>query len=709
LKLPADRIRYTVSQWSLASYDGERREPECGFSIECAAEEGQLIAFGQAIESFPHLSDAEFFSSVAWEKSAPAKLLRAAKSDDLERVIRLVVEAAGGSRARRMGVRESDREKQSLWSRHHLEESPRAARLIRAWDGLGRNGLRRSDKRAEANGAGRQNGSGRENGQSPRGGETSFAAQVVRGRTTADRWAQMCAEGPPLSLLETLVLFEMLRDAGRRVPAALAAKFWRMALTAAIQITDGEPSASTAAESGLGDRSRFVQAELAWQAGLLFAPVLGAERIAASARTVLCEMLLTSTDSAGVPSAEMVAELPVWLATLVRGREWGRQFGRLLFGVPQEKRFRALVGAISRLCRGDGRTAFSNGTANGLQGVWSAAATAVPDRNRASSPAIQYLLSLSADPPRRPLQGRMKNGRPSPASNGVVRRKRVTPVFQSDNSHLACLRSDWTREANSLPVLHHGRFPVLELAARGSVLLSGDWEIEIRVAGEAIAFDGPWSCSCWYSDDEGDYLELQARPTAEIRIERQLLLARNDDLLFLADAVIGCGEARIDYVSRLSPVPGVEIVPDAPTRECRLAGKAVHARIFPLGLPCERVLGCAGQLAPAIAHLELRQTGIGGLYAPLVIDWNPARRRSAASWRPLTVAQNGAVVSPRAAAGCRLQIGSAQWLVYRSLSSILEPRTVLGQHTMYETLIGRFVPSGEVEPIVLVEQRAEGA
>jgi hypothetical protein len=107
--------------------------------------------------------------------------------------------------------------------------------------------------------------------------------------------------------------------------------------------------------------------------------------------------------------------------------------------------------------------------------------------------------------------------------------------------------------------------------------------------------------------------------------------------------------------------------------------------------------------------LELRQTGIGGLYAPLVIDWNPARRRSSASWRPLTVAQNGVAVSPRAAAGCRLQIGSAQWLVYRSLSFILEPRTVLGQHTMYETLIGRFVRSGEVEPIVLVEQRAEGA
>ena len=46
---------------------------------------------------------------------------------------------------------------------------------------------------------------------------------------------------------------------------------------------------------------------------------------------------------------------------------------------------------------------------------------------------------------------------------------------------------------------------------------------------------------------------------AEIRIERQLLLARNDDLLFLADAVIGPADMRIDCVSRLPLVPGLDV------------------------------------------------------------------------------------------------------------------------------------------------------
>jgi hypothetical protein len=131
--------------------------------------------------------------------------------------------------------------------------------------------------------------------------------------------------------------------------------------------------------------------------------------------------------------------------------------------------------------------------------------------------------------------------------------------------------------------------------------------------------------------------------------------------------------------------------------------------LFPIGLPFERVQGCAGRLADSQDHIELLQSGIGGLYAPVVLDWNSARRRRPAMWRSLTVAQNGSAVPPAEAAGFRLQVGKEQWLVYRSLSRILEPRTVLGQHTMYETLIGRFSTTGAVEPIVLVEQGTEEA
>jgi hypothetical protein len=646
-----------------------------------SGEEGPLIAFGKPIEALPLLSDAEYLAGIVWDERAPAKLRRAARSGDPEQVVPLLMATTGGRR-KRPAARRSSSPKQALWSCEQVAEPQRFAMLVRAWDVFGRT----LDSRHNGH---------HSNGQS-RPKSADFSAW--------ERWARTCLEDPPVSSVELLVLFEILRDEGPHLPGALATKLWRTALTAAVLRTTTDGLADS---RSIG--SRLLDAELNFEAGLLFSAVSGAERLAASGRHQLNSLLLQSTDSEGVPSAEIIDELPDWLAALVRAREWGQRFARPLFDRSQKKRFRGLVLAIARLCRGDGRLAFSNGKANGLAGLLSAAVAAVPTNRIARSPAFGYLRSLGAQGTVRSLATRSTNGRQAHASNRVSPRNGVKPVFQSDRSRLACLRSNWSPNANSLTVLHHGRLPKLELAACGDVLLDGDWEIEIRVGGAEVPIIGPWSCSCWFSEEEGDYLELQLHLTPEIRIERQLLLTRRDDLLLLADAVIGKGEPRIDYISRLPLVPGLEVLPFSRTRECRVSGPAGPARLFPLGLPCERTIGTGGHFVGSDRPLELRQSGIGGLYAPIAIDWNPARRRSPAVWRSLTVAQSGIALPAGRAAGCRLQIGKAQWLVYRSLSPILEPRTVLGQHTMYETLIGRFDRSGEVEPIVLVEQRAEGA
>jgi hypothetical protein len=620
-----------------------------------------LIAFGKSLETVPPVSDADLFSSIEWASSARANLRRAVTAHELNGLSKHLIETASGKGARNSAYLP----RQSLWSRHQLEESARAKTLIGVWE-----------RTPNRNGASR-------NGRS----KTARELLGPNAQITLNRWAETCEAGEQLSQLEMLVLFEILRDAGTGMPAQLFGKLWRLALTAAI---GGIPQW----ELGKGS----LDAELCWQAGLLFAPVSGAAAVAASARDRMARMIIESTDSEGVPSGQILEGLPTWLATFLRAREWGQRFSRPLFDHPSEKRFQALIGAASRLCLGDGRLAFSNGRVHEIAGLWSAAAAAISDRNGFLGHAGRYLGSLEngSHRPRR-----------SSTSNGVVARKADRPVFQSDTNRLACLRDKLSPDANSLSVLHDGPLPSLELATRGSLLLSGQWEIEIRVSNEPVAISGPWTCSCWYSTDDGDYLELQARPTANLRIERQLLLARNDDWLFLADVVVGKGDERIEYRSRLPLVPNIEMAHDLATRSCRLTGAKQPARLLPLGLPCERIQGCSGQIADSEGRLEFRQTGIGAIYSPLVIDWNPARSRRSAFWRALTVAQNGTAVPIRQAAGFRLQIGKQQWLIYRSLSRILEPRTVLGQHTMYETLIGRFGADGSVDPMVLVEQSTE--
>jgi hypothetical protein len=638
------------------------------------------IAFGQPIEGAASLSDEQFFAAVQRTSTKPSDRRNATKQTGRAKEARsngapdpnwrvLFLSSNSGTRSVRIGKRVAlpPHERQSLWSRLALGASPRASILIAAW---------------EAFAAGKKTGRARhvsaaKNGRPIRHFARSISALDLN--QAIMQWIGECEGNPSLSLLETLILFEILRDAGGHLAEPVARTIWRMGLTAAITrsvaATDTQPSHS------------LIAAELAWQAGLLFSRVSGAQETADAGRDILRRAVLDSTDVAGVPAAGMIDRLPAWLTSLVRAREWGCHFGRPLFDRAEEKRFRAILTSVAGMCRADGSLALSNGLAKGLHGVWTTAAASVLQRVRATSPAIQYLASLGSRP-----------------SNGHAPAARVRPVFQSDVSRLACLRNDWRVDANSLVVSYDRRFPTLELSAIGKILLSGDWEIDLKVDGRPLAISGSWTCGCWYSDEEADYLELQTTLNESVRIERQILLSRKDDPLFLGDVIYAAPGARVDYASRLPLVGGTKVIVETESRACRIATKAASARVLPVGLPYSRVVGTAGGLKDDAGRMELRQTGIGGLYAPLVIDWTASRKRAPAVWQPLTVAQNGATLSASVAAGFRLQIGKMQWLIFRSLLHSLEPRSVLGHHTMYETVIGRFLPNGTVEPIILVEQ-----
>ena len=86
-----------------------------------------------------------------------------------------------------------------------------------------------------------------------------------------------------------------------------------------------------------------------------------------------------------------------------------------------------------------------------------------------------------------------------------------------------------------------------------------------------------------------------------------------------------------------------------------------------------------------------------------MIDWSPNRGRSPAQWRQLTVAEDGAILAQDQAVGYRLRIGKHQWLYYRSLEIGETGRTLLGHHTLHETVIAEFTTDGDVQPLVMVE------
>ncbi len=90
------------------------------------------------------------------------------------------------------------------------------------------------------------------------------------------------------------------------------------------------------------------------------------------------------------------------------------------------------------------------------------------------------------------------------------------------------------------------------------------------------------------------------------------------------------------------------------------------------------------------------------MFAPLFIDLAPRRRGKPFTWRQLTVGENRAGQGRDVAVSFRVQVGTRQWLVYRSLSAN-RSRSVLGQNLNSDFMAGRFDRSGEVETIVEIE------
>ncbi len=286
--------------------------------------------------------------------------------------------------------------------------------------------------------------------------------------------------------------------------------------------------------------------------------------------------------------------------------------------------------------------------------------------------------------------------------------KKLFPTVQSDWAEVSSLRSDWSADADLLSVVHHQEMPQIELSIAGEVLFSGKWEIAVSIDGESIPISNNWNCSCFASDEDADYLELQLQLTDEIKIERQILLSRTEHIALLADVISGAGDARVDYSAKLPLAKNVTVQADLPTRELRLQHKNFFARAFPLALPQDRVQSVAGRFGlleedEEKGTIELHQAALGGIYAPLLLCWHPHRKRAYVDWRKLTVTHDGQRLKTDAASGHRLRLGSKQWFLYHNVNKSKQSRTVLGHHTLNETVFGVFNTDGEVEPILLVE------
>jgi hypothetical protein len=270
----------------------------------------------------------------------------------------------------------------------------------------------------------------------------------------------------------------------------------------------------------------------------------------------------------------------------------------------------------------------------------------------------------------------------------------------SEWAELSILRPEWSRNGPRLTIAYGGETMQAELEVGGEVLFSGDWSFELTLDGKPLTPTCEWEEICWMSDDDADYLELEIELTEGFRVQRQIVIAREDECLFVADAVLGERSGQLEYRSTLPLVDGCRFEPAEENREGFLIGKKRRALVLPLALPEWRSDRRIGELAASEKGLQLTQTAEAArTYAPLFFDLHPRRLIKQSTWRQLTVADQREIVPRDVAAGYRVQVADEQWLFYRSLAE-RGNRTLLGHNLTHEFLAAWFHETGEVESMV---------
>ncbi len=431
---------------------------------------------------------------------------------------------------------------------------------------------------------------------------------------------------------------------------------------------------------------QVLHAELPLVMAALFAEIRRPVDLQGRALANVLQSLNKALDPHGIPHRESVAGFPLLLASWLRCRLILRDGDGSGPAAVFDSQLKQAIITAARLARAE---AWCSGSHD--------------DDSAVSS--LSWLGAISGDLPlEKPLRWLVRLA----FGAGRGRNKKAVaelpmPAFHSESRQIAVLRPKWSDGSARLNVAYHGGATHLELALGRKRLFAGVWSFDLAADGRAMEPTGGWRDVCWVSDDDCDYLELEMPLAGGLRLQRQILLARKDEFLFLADALAGNRAQELAYRARLPLVDGVAASTAVETRELLFESGKRSAIVLPLALGEWRGDCRSGTLSVSDRALDLRQTVFGcASYAPLWFDFSRSRRDEPLTWRQLTVAEARENLPRDVAAGYRVQFGTRQWLIYRSLTHPAN-RSVLGMNLSTDFFLGRFGRDGETKTILEVE------
>jgi hypothetical protein len=437
-------------------------------------------------------------------------------------------------------------------------------------------------------------------------------------------------------------------------------------------------------------RQQLLAGELPLALGYLLPEIRPLRELRQAARAALSGGLIELTDGQGLPHARLLPVLGPLFATWTRARWLGARLKKGAWSRKAETQYEWLVRHALRLADDEGRFVLCRDDPAAPAWTEDMFATAIAlagDNQDCAAAAIAI------------------SPRVVPKKLKFDADELPNASINSDWSGIAVLSSGWSQNDVRLSVAYADDPVRVELSKRGERLLSGAWTSETTCDGEPVQIEDEWERLCWETGKRYSYLEFSVGLSHSLRLDRQLLLGREDHVLYLTDILASTDGTprRLQHTLKLPLEQHMRWQPEAETRDGTFVGKKTRSAVMPLALSEWRSDPRGGSLVIQNGQLTLTQTTTGrALCCPLFIDLDKKRSQQERTWRQLTVAEWMEVLPHDLAVSYRAQSGDHQWLFYRSLGPTGN-RTFLGQNISGEFSAGRFLKSGKYKEWIEVE------
>lgn len=513
-----------------------------------------------------------------------------------------------------------------------------------------------------------------------------------RVREQVEAWSERLASQVELQPADLLASLAALVSAGHLLPTRCFLPLWRSTADACREFS--EEFSAGAVDSV---RAFLLHVELPCWIANVFWPIANLSERDAGLDAQVAGALAMLQGSDGSIHARFVPELGQWIGTLLRCvvLDGSRETPRI--SVQTRGRISDLLIRATALLGPCGEFPWSEPDAETLPLLAAAARVCGFSRGTATRQRLKELAETTA--------GEASRGGLKPTSRKRLRKLRS---FQSDWGKTASLASDQAGSTARAVVRHHEPNPELLVEIEGVPLLRGPWTTALSIDGKRLSETLQWECSCWYSEPDADFVELSATVRPDCVVIRQVLVAKKQGWILLADEV-QAPEHAIEYASVLPLASGWEAFEDAATREFALLpelgseAKEPRVRVCPLDLPQDKVHPASGGFQCEPGEIRLARQARGGLYAATLLEWHRDNVEEGVDWNALTVAEDGRVMTSDEAVGYRIRIGERHLAFYHSLTRARIGRSVLGLHTLSETVAATFTPEGILKALVEVE------